>query len=58
MELDGTVILSNGDREGPHGLPPPTPPYIRVTYKVVSADWVLAPVILTSKLDAIYYLFC
>ena len=26
---------SNRDREGPHGLPPPTPPDIRVTYPAV-----------------------
>jgi hypothetical protein len=26
---------TNRDREGPHGLPPPTPPYVRVTYTAV-----------------------
>ena len=28
-------IAANRDREGPHGLPPPTPPDIRVTYPAV-----------------------
>jgi hypothetical protein len=28
-------MLHNRDREGPHGLPPPTPPDIRVTYPAV-----------------------
>src|SRR2546428_701063 len=28
-------ITANRDREGPHGLPPPTPPDIRVTYPAV-----------------------
>ena len=28
-------MRSNRDREGPHGLPPPTPPYVRVTYTAV-----------------------
>ena len=30
----------NRDREGPHGLPPPTPPDIRVTYPAVRQMWV------------------
>src|SRR5262249_27332898 len=28
-------LPSNRDREGPHGLPPPTPPDVRVTYPAV-----------------------
>ena len=31
--------VSNWDREGPHGLPPPTPPGIRITYHGDSVDY-------------------
>jgi hypothetical protein len=34
----------NRDREGPHGLPPPTPPDVRVTYPAVRRiQWVVSP---------------
>jgi len=32
-----TVVIRrpNQDREVPHGTPPPTPPYVRITYTAV-----------------------
>jgi hypothetical protein len=35
VEDYGWKVSINQDREMPHGTPPPTPPYVRVTYTAV-----------------------